>query len=56
MRTRAHLLPIVLGGTFAAGALALVAYLLWPTWSTGGKGAAEHDREQMGSGAHLVPP
>src|SRR6516164_9065041 len=31
-RTRAHLLPLALGGVFAAGAVALVAYLLWPTW------------------------
>jgi hypothetical protein len=27
-----HMLPIVLAGAFAAGAMALVAYLLWPTW------------------------
>src|SRR6185369_12411288 len=31
---RAHLLPIAVGATVAAGALALVAYLLWPTWGT----------------------
>jgi hypothetical protein len=31
-RTRAHFLPLALGGVFAAGAVALVAYLLWPTW------------------------
>ncbi|WP_426615152.1 hypothetical protein [Bradyrhizobium sp. McL0616] len=35
-RPRAHFVPFVLGGVFAAGAIALVAYLLWPTWSTGG--------------------
>ena len=29
---RAHLIPIVVGGAIAAGAIALVAYLLWPTW------------------------
>src|SRR5882724_1794733 len=31
---RAHLVPIAVGGALAAGALALVAYLLWPTWGT----------------------
>ena len=39
MRTSAHLLPIVLVSAFAAGALVLVAYLLWPTWSTRGSSA-----------------
>ncbi len=31
-RHRGHLLPIALGGVIAALAVALVAYLLWPTW------------------------
>jgi hypothetical protein len=31
-RSRGHLLPITLGCAVAAGAMALVAYLLWPTW------------------------
>lgn len=30
---RGHLIPIVLSGVIAAGAIALVAYLLWPTWT-----------------------
>ena len=29
---RTHVVPIVLGGIAAACAVALVAYLLWPTW------------------------
>jgi hypothetical protein len=29
---RGHMVPIVLAGLFTAGAIALVAYLLWPTW------------------------
>jgi len=29
---RGHLLPILLVGAIAAAAVALVAYLLWPTW------------------------
>src|ERR1700754_3124813 len=31
---RSHLVPILLGSVLAAGAIALVAYLLWPTWGT----------------------
>jgi len=31
---RAHLVPLAVGGGLAAGAIALVAYLLWPTWGT----------------------
>ena len=31
---RAHLLPIVIAAALAASAIALVAYLLWPTWGT----------------------
>jgi hypothetical protein len=32
---RSHLLPIVLVGAIAVAALALVTYLLWPTWEVG---------------------
>ncbi|SFO70105.1 hypothetical protein SAMN05216330_104244 [Bradyrhizobium sp. Ghvi] len=35
-RPGAHIVPLALTGIFAASAIALVAYLLWPTWSTGG--------------------
>jgi hypothetical protein len=31
---RAHLVPIAIAAALAAGAIALVAYLLWPTWGT----------------------
>jgi len=31
---RAHMIPIVIAGAVAAAAIALVAYLLWPTWGT----------------------
>jgi hypothetical protein len=31
-RHRGHLVPIALGSVIAGGAIALVAYLLWPTW------------------------
>src|ERR1700738_5648073 len=29
---RGHMIPIMLGCAVAASAIALVAYLLWPTW------------------------
>jgi hypothetical protein len=29
---RSHMVPILLAGVVTAGAIALVAYLLWPTW------------------------
>jgi hypothetical protein len=31
-RSRGHLVPIAFAAVIAAGAIALVAYLLWPTW------------------------
>src|SRR5215471_15917996 len=31
---RAHLTPILIAGALTAAAVALVAYLLWPTWGT----------------------
>src|SRR3978361_2317108 len=31
-RRRHHLVPIMLGSVIAAVAIALIAYLLWPTW------------------------
>jgi hypothetical protein len=31
---RNHMVPIVVASGLAAGAIALVAYLLWPTWGT----------------------
>jgi len=33
-RSRGHLIPVVLGCAVAAGAIAVVAYLLWPTWGS----------------------
>jgi hypothetical protein len=31
---RGHIVPILIGGVLAAAAIAVVAYLLWPTWGT----------------------
>jgi hypothetical protein len=54
-RTRAHLVPFVLGGVFAASAIALVAYLLWPTWSTGGASAPDKLPVSVGGTLFNVP-
>ncbi|NUR12469.1 MAG: hypothetical protein HOQ20_11605 [Bradyrhizobium sp.] len=40
-RARAHVVPVVLCGIAAACAVALVAYLLWPTWGTRGANAPD---------------
>jgi hypothetical protein len=41
LRPRAHVVPIALGSSAAIGAIALVAYLLWPTWGTSGANAPD---------------
>ena len=38
---RGHLIPLLLACAAGASAIALVAYLLWPTWSTGGADAPD---------------
>lgn len=55
MRTRAHLVPIVLSGTVAASAVALVAYLLWPTWGAGGVNAPDKLPVSVGGTLFNVP-
>lgn len=30
--SRSHMVPVMVGGAITAGAIALIAYLLWPTW------------------------
>ena len=50
-RTRGHVVPIVLGGLATAGAVALVAYLLWPTW--GPRGANAPDKLPVSVGGTL---
>ena len=35
---RSHIILIIFAATIAAGAIALVAYLLWPTWGDASSG------------------
>ena len=55
-RRRSLMTPIILAGALAIGAIALVAYLLWPTWGT--EAASDPARLPVSIGATLfnVPP
>jgi hypothetical protein len=53
--TWAHLVPIALGSAFATGALALVAYLLWPTWGAGGASGPDKLPVSVGGTLFNVP-
>ena len=48
---RSHLIPIIIAVAIAAGAVALVAYLLWPTWVA--RPASAPDRLPVSVGAAL---
>jgi hypothetical protein len=45
----------VLGGAFAVGALALVGYLLWPTWGVGGSSAPDKLPVSVGGTLFNIP-
>ena len=55
MRTRAHLVPIVLSGAAAACAVALVAYLLWPTWGPNSTDAPDKLPVSVGGALFNLP-
>jgi hypothetical protein len=54
-RSRSHLLPILLGGVIAMGAVAAVAYLLWPTWGADGSSAPARLPVSIGGTLFNVP-
>jgi hypothetical protein len=54
-RNRAHLVPLAVGCAFAAGAIALVAYLLWPTWGVGGLSGPDKLPVSVGGTLFNVP-
>src|SRR3978361_2411295 len=53
---RSHIVPIMLGSAFAAGAIALVAYLLWPTWGTDASRDPARLPVSIGATLFNVPP
>jgi hypothetical protein len=52
---RSHMIPIAVAALIAAGALALVAYLLWPTWGTGSASAPARIPVSVGATLFNVP-
>jgi hypothetical protein len=52
---RSHLVPIVLASTFAAGAIALIAYLLWPTFAPDASNGPERLPVSIGNTLFNVP-
>lgn len=50
-----HLTPIVLGAALTAGAVALVAYLLWPTWELEGSSMPERLPVSIGGTVFNLP-
>jgi hypothetical protein len=54
-RSRSHMIPVMLGGGVAAGAIALVAYLLWPTWGPDASSAPARLPISIGATLFNVP-
>ena len=52
---RSHMIPIMAAATFAVGAIALVAYLLWPTWGNGAANAPSRLPVSVGNTLFNVP-
>jgi hypothetical protein len=52
---RGHIVPILAGAALAAGAVALVAYLLWPTWGTDAAEGPERLPVSVGGTVFNVP-
>jgi hypothetical protein len=54
-RHRSHMIPIMVGCAVAAGAIALVAYLLWPTWEPDASSAPARLPVSIGATLFNVP-
>jgi hypothetical protein len=54
-RSHGHMIPILLGCAVAAGAIALVAYLLWPTWGADASSAPARLPVSIGATLFNVP-
>ena len=53
---RSHMIPIMLAGAVTAGGIALVAYLLWPTWEPDSSGHPARLPVSIGATLFNVPP
>ena len=54
-RRRSHMIPIMLGGALTACAIAVVAYLLWPTWGTSASSSPARLPVSVGATLFNVP-
>lgn len=52
---RSHMILIMAAATFAVGAIALIAYLLWPTWGNGAANAPSRLPVSVGNTLFNVP-
>jgi hypothetical protein len=52
---RNHVIPIMVASAITAGAIALVAYLLWPTWGAEGSSSPERLPVSIGGTLFNVP-
>jgi hypothetical protein len=52
---RGHMIPIMLGSAVSAGAIALVGYLLWPTWGPDASSAPARLPVSIGATLFNVP-
>jgi hypothetical protein len=52
---RSHMIPIMLGGALTACAIAVVAYLLWPTWGTNASSSPARLPVSVGATLFNVP-
>jgi hypothetical protein len=53
--SRGHMIPIMLATAIAAGAIAVVAYLLWPTWGPGASSSPARLPVSIGATLFNVP-
>ena len=54
-RSHGHMIPILLGCAVAAGAITLIAYLLWPTWGADASSAPARLPVSIGATLFNVP-
>ena len=54
-KRRGHIVPIVVGSFLAAVAMAVIAYLLWPTWQSGASNNPDRIPVSVGATLFNVP-
>jgi len=54
--SRSHIIPVTVASAVAVGAMALVVYLLWPTWGTESSNIPQRLPVSIGGTLFNVPP